>query len=84
MEQNLQLNAFLARIDQILIDDFELEAEQLHADAKLDDDLGLDSLDGMDLVVAVEKEFDLKVQHKRMMTMRTLGDVRTFLSEHLA
>ena len=53
------------KVKRVLIEEFELEENDLTPDANLYDDLELDSLDGVDLVVALEKEFDFKISREQ-------------------
>ena len=62
-------------VDQIMIDEFEVEPDSLTPDAKLQDDLDLDSLDGVDLVVALEKTFSCRIPEEEARGIRTLGDI---------
>lgn len=62
-------------VDQIMIDEFEVEPDSLTDDAKLQDDLDLDSLDGVDLVVALEKTFSCRIPEEEARGIRTLGDI---------
>ncbi|RMG10419.1 MAG: acyl carrier protein [Planctomycetota bacterium] len=63
-----------ATVDEILRDEFEVEAEQLKPEAPLAE-LGLDSLDGVDLVVAIEKAFSLRIPEAEARSIRTLEDI---------
>ena len=49
------------KINDFLIDEFEVDAENVMPDANLKDTLGLDSLDYVDLVVSVEANFGVKL-----------------------
>jgi len=51
----------IERINGFLVDEFEVEADTIEADAVLKDTLGLDSLDYVDLVVTVESNFGVKL-----------------------
>ena len=53
---------------------FEVEPEKLLAGAKLQD-LGLDSLDSVDIVVALEKSFRFRISEEEARRIRTLGDI---------
>ena len=72
------------RIKSIFIEEFELGPELLLPEATLFDDLGLDSLDAVDMVVALEKEFGVKVKDEESIrSVRTLDDLhRLLLSIH--
>lgn len=64
------------KVLDILEEEFELDQQKLTDDATLYDDLGLDSLDAVDLVVALEKTFSMKLQNEEeIRQVRTIGDL---------
>ncbi len=64
------------RVTQTMAEEFELEPELLQPDATLYEDLGLDSLDAVDMVVALEKAFGMKMTNEEAVrAVRTLGDL---------
>lgn len=68
------------RVNTIFVEEFELEPEQLVPEATLYEDLGLDSLDAVDMVVALEKEFGVKMRDEESIrSVRTLDDLYTLL-----
>jgi len=69
------------KIDQILIEDFEIEAELLTPQSRLDEDMDMDSLDGVDLVVAMDKAFNCRIQEEDARSMRTLQDIYTYIEK---
>lgn len=62
-------------IHAILVDEFEVDADKLRPEARLVEDLDMDSLDGVDLVVALEKAFALRIAEDEARSIRTLGDI---------
>ena len=62
-------------LNEILIDYFEIGAGLLRPEAQLRDDLELDSLDGVDLIVAIEKRFGCRIKEVEARKMRTLNDI---------
>lgn len=78
-EAILEIEAVINRVNQILVDEFELDAGDVVPEATLREDLQLDSLDGMDLIVALEKEFQVRVDEKELIKMKTVGDVHTYV-----
>ena len=65
-----------ARINEVLAEEFELDPAELRPDAHLYDDLGLDSLDAVDMVVALEKECGLKfTDEEALRSVRTVQDL---------
>lgn len=72
------------RVNNIFVEEFELERDQLVPEATLYDDLGLDSLDAVDMVVALEKEFGVKMKDEESIrAVRSLDDLyKLLLSIH--
>ena len=72
--------AVIEKINDVLIDEFEIEPEDIHLDADLKKVLELDSLDFVDLVVIIEANFGFKVDRedlKRIITFQNLYDYIT-------
>ena len=75
-------DAIIEKVDAILIDEFELDEDAVVPDANLREDLDLDSLDAMDLVTALEKEFGFRIDEKLIGDMKTVGDIHSHVREH--
>lgn len=71
------------KIDAFLIDEFEVEAEELVPGANLKDSVGLDSLDFVDLVVAVESNFGVKLVGDDFVNIVTLQDFYDLIERKL-
>ena len=69
------------QINAILIADFELPAESLTPDADLRDDLGLDSLDAVDLASKLEEQRGIQIETQALLELNTLGDVYALVKE---
>lgn len=61
------------KVKNFLIEDLEVEPENIAPDAKLKDDLGIDSLDFVDIVVIVERNFGFKIKPEEMTGVVTLS-----------
>jgi len=61
------------KVREFLIDDLEIDEEKIAADAQLKEDLGIDSLDFVDIVVIVEKKFGFKIKPEEMTNVKTLS-----------
>lgn len=68
------------QINEVIAEEFELELAQLVPEATLYDDLGLDSLDAVDMVVAMEKSFGVKLANdEAIKAVRTMNDLYNLL-----
>ena len=69
------------KINDVMHRGFELPMEKLQPEATLFQDLGLDSLDAIDMLVHLEETLGVKVETERFQNVRTLGDVYTMVGE---
>ena len=60
-----------------------VEREKLTSDASFMEDLGADSLDTVELVMAFEKEFDIDIPDEEAEKLRTVGDAMSYLHEKI-
>ncbi len=65
----------LAVLTKVLVDEFELDAEKIHLDAHLYQDLDLDSIDAVDLVVKLRELTGRKIEPEAFKLVRTVGHV---------
>jgi acyl carrier protein len=61
-----------ATVKNFLIEEIEVEEKSIAPEALLKDDLGIDSLDFVDIVVIVERHFGFKIKPEEMADVRTL------------
>lgn len=73
----------IEKIHDFLIEDFEVEEEDLEPGANLKDTIGLDSLDFVDLVVAVESNFGVKLVGEDFTNVNTLQDFYDLIERKL-
>lgn len=71
-----------AKVREIIINELGVEAEKVTADASFVEDLGADSLDTVELVMAFEEEFGLDIPDEDAEQMRTVGDAISYLSKN--
>lgn len=74
----------LKEIAAVLADEFECDPAKLTADARLYEDLDLDSIDAVDLVVRLQQQTGIKVEAEDFRSIRTLGDVAAVIERILA
>ena len=68
------------KVVEVLAEEFELDPGKMGPDATLYDDLGLDSLDAVDMVVVLEKTFKMKLtDEEALRSIRTMDDLFQFL-----
>jgi acyl carrier protein len=77
-EQAMKIE-LVERIRAIVAGQLGVEADQVVPEASILDDLGADSLDVVELVMALEEEFDIEVPDQDVEGIRTVGDVETYV-----
>jgi acyl carrier protein len=75
-----QLGSVQARVAAIVGDQLGVDAEKLTPESSLLHDLGADSLDVVELIMALEEEFGLKVPDHDVENIRSVGDMVTYLA----
>ncbi|MBN2480140.1 MAG: acyl carrier protein [Bacteroidales bacterium] len=66
-------------INNFLTEEFEIEESHIKPSARLRDDLGLESLDFVDIAVIVQKEFGITLKGEEMTTIKTLNDLYEYI-----
>ncbi len=69
-----------ARVKDIIVDQLGVNADQVTIEAKFVEDLGADSLDTVELVMAFEEEFDIEVPDEEAEKLQSVGDVITYIT----
>jgi len=70
------------RAKEIIAKELEVSVDQLKPEAKFIEDLGADSLDTVELVMALEEEFGLDIPDEDADKMKTVGDAIDYLRSH--
>ena len=71
------------RVREIIINELGVEPEKVTDEASFVDDLGADSLDTVELVMAFEEEFGIDIPDEDAEQMRTVGDAIKYLNENV-
>ena len=71
------------KITDLIVDQLGVDADSVNADAHFIDDLGADSLDTVELVMAFEEEFDIEIPDEDAEKLETVGDAIKYLNERL-
>lgn len=67
------------RVRNVLAGEFDRAAESVTVEARLVEDLGMDSLDRIELVFAIEDEFRIQVDEMDVKDLATVGEIVTFV-----
>lgn len=70
------------RVKQIIVDQLGVDASQVTDEASFIDDLGADSLDTVELVMAFEEEFGVEIPDEDAEKLRTVGDALNYMRSH--
>ena len=72
------------KLKDILVENFDVNEEDITLDTELAGDLGISSIDFADLVMTCETEFDIEIDDEAMNKLVTVGDVVSYLENHVA
>lgn len=70
------------KIKELIVEELGVEEEKVTLEAAFEDDLGADSLDLFELVMAFEDEFGVKIPVEDLENIKTVGDVATYIESH--
>ena len=70
------------KVKSIIVDQLDVDEEKVTMNANIQDDLGADSLDIVDLVMSFEDEFDLEIPDDQVENIKTVGDVVKYIEEN--
>lgn len=71
------------KVNSFLIDELEIEEEKITGDARLKDDLGIDSLEVVDVVVYIEESFGFKMKPEDFKVVKTVNELYSFIEEKI-
>lgn len=69
----------LDKLKEIIVDELGVEESEVTLEASISDDLGADSLDAVELVMAIEDEFDIKVSDEAAQAFKTVGEIVKYI-----
>ena len=71
-------------VKSFMIEDLEIDEEKIFADARLKEDMGVDSLDYVDIVVIVDRIVGFKIKPEEMTDVKTFGQFCDYIEEKIA
>ena len=71
-------------MQDLIAEQFAIDADEVTMDSSFVDDLGADSVDLVELVMAMEEEFDIgEIDEEDLQSLKTVGDCVRYLSNHI-
>lgn len=72
----------LEKIKSILSEQFSVDESEISAETLLEDDLGADSLDVVDLLMTIEDDFDVEIPDEEVENIKTVGALVEYIESH--
>lgn len=72
------------KIKKILADQLDVDENEMDLDTNIADDLGADSLDVVELLMAIEDEFDVEIPDDEIENIKTIGNVVDYIQNNMA
>ncbi len=81
-EEQVVMNSIEERVTDIVVEQLGLERDKVQPESKFVDDLGADSLDTVELVMALEEEFEIEIPDEEAEKITTLREAIAYVEEH--
>ncbi len=72
------------KVKKIIVDQLGIAEDNISLEASFIDDLGADSLDTVELIMAIEEQFDIEIPDEDAEKVVTVNDVVEYIKEHVA
>ena len=70
------------KVKKIIVEQLGVEEDEIAMESSFIDDLGADSLDIVELIMALEEEFDLEIPHSEAEKISTVGDIVDYIKNN--
>jgi acyl carrier protein len=70
------------QVKEVIAEQLNVDPDEVHEDSSFVDDLGADSLDLVELVMALEDNFDMKIPDEDVEAIKTVGDAISYIEAH--
>ena len=80
----MDINEIKEKVDAFLVDELEIDESKIEDDARLKEDLGIDSLEVVDVIVLVEREFGFKMAREHFKEIKTYGEFCQVIADRFA
>ncbi len=78
----MEREAIFEKTKEVIVDQLNVDEADVNEDAAFIDDLGADSLDLVELVMALEQEFGVTIPDEEVEAIKTVGDAVTYIMEN--
>lgn len=75
----MEKSEIIQKVNEFLIDEFEVDESKIKPDSNLKTDLGIDSLDFIDIAIIVEKTFKFKIKAEDLVNVSTLDNFYDYI-----
>jgi acyl carrier protein len=79
----MEKEEIIRSVNNMLVQEFEIEENKISAEADLKDDLGLESLDFVDIAAFAKKKFGITLKGRDVASIKTVGDLYNFLDIYM-
>lgn len=69
------------KVQEIIAEELGIEKDEIKLDSHLADDLGADSLDAIELIMAVEEEFDVQIEDSEASNIKAVSDIVNYITK---
>lgn len=70
------------KVKKLVAEQLDVEEDAIKEGSSIQDDLGADSLDVVDLVMALEDEFDIEIPEDQVENIKTVGDIVKYIEDN--
>ncbi len=67
------------RVKKMILNELKVEESKITMEARLQEDLGADSLDAVELIMNIEDEFDISISDEAAQNLKTVGDLVKYI-----
>lgn len=69
------------RVKQMILSELKVEESKINLEARLQEDLGADSLDAVELIMNIEDEFDISISDEAAQEIKTVGQLVSYIEQ---
>ena len=78
----MKVSMVFDKVKELIVEQLDVDGDKVVSGANIQDDLGADSLDVVDLVMSLEEEFDLEIPDEAVENIKTVGDIVKYIEDN--